>query len=49
MTFTETIPIYMTAQGYKVECTDINRNYYTIDLPFLNSKCKDGIEVEKIY
>lgn len=47
MTFTETIPLYTTVQGYKVECVDYNKGYYTIDIPLLNQESKNGIAIEK--
>lgn len=46
MTFTENIPIYMPVQGYKIECTDYNKNYYIVDIPLLNQNSKNGIEVD---
>lgn len=47
MTFTEKIPLYATVQGYKIECVDFDKGYYSIELPFLNQSCKDGITINK--
>ena len=43
MTFTDSIPLFLASQGYRIECTDLNKGYYSIQLPFLNMNWKNGI------
>lgn len=46
MTFTESIPLYITVQRHKIECTNNDRHYYTIEVPLLNNNCKSGIQIK---
>lgn len=43
MTFTDSIPLFVVAQGGSVKCVDFNKGYYEIDLPFLSQGWKKGI------
>ncbi len=43
MTFTDSIPLFIVAQGGNVKCVDLNEGYYEMDLPFLSQEWKKGI------
>lgn len=47
MTFTKSLPIYISSDNYKV-IPDESFHYYEIDLPLLNKSCGDEIEYQKI-
>lgn len=44
MTYTESCPLPITAQGSKLECTDYDKGYYTLELPLLNQSTKNGVK-----
>ena len=44
MTFFDTIPLYLPMQGCKIECSNQDFGYYTIDVPLFNNTVKNSVE-----